>query len=334
LSVVVIGAGISGIVLARRLHDAGHRVRLLEKSRGVGGRISTRREGNLRFDHGAPFLSAPLPLAAATWRALEADGVVARDGNRWIGTPAMNAMPRWLASALSIRYECTAHSIVTTSAGWRVRLGHVGDDEADVDTGPDADVVVLAIPAPQAVALLTRSASNDSGMTASVTQNLRDSLSHVTMSPCWSIMFAFDHEVTFDALPAFGDDGLSLYPQHTRFARSTQCAWVAHASPAWSAAHLDADASEIEARVSAAIEVALPGTQPSFVRAHRWRFANVMRGLDAQFLWNAEHRIGACGDWGGMDATLDGTSGSERSGVAHAVASGTALGDAIVESAS
>ncbi|WP_230945853.1 FAD-dependent oxidoreductase [Burkholderia vietnamiensis] len=42
--VAIVGAGIAGLACARVLADAGHRVTVYEKSRGVGGRMSTRRE--------------------------------------------------------------------------------------------------------------------------------------------------------------------------------------------------------------------------------------------------------------------------------------------------
>ena len=42
-NVVVIGAGMSGIACARALQAEGVTVRLIDKGRGVGGRMSTRR---------------------------------------------------------------------------------------------------------------------------------------------------------------------------------------------------------------------------------------------------------------------------------------------------
>ena len=57
LHVAVVGAGMAGVVCARTLVQAGHRVTLLEKSRGLGGRMSTRHTEFGGFDHGSQYFT-------------------------------------------------------------------------------------------------------------------------------------------------------------------------------------------------------------------------------------------------------------------------------------
>ena len=50
----IIGAGIAGLTAGRQLARHGHEVIVLEKSRGYGGRLSTRYsepEQNIKVDH-------------------------------------------------------------------------------------------------------------------------------------------------------------------------------------------------------------------------------------------------------------------------------------------
>ena len=54
---LIVGAGASGILLARRLLERGVPALVLEKSRGVGGRVATRRIGTKKFDHGISSLT-------------------------------------------------------------------------------------------------------------------------------------------------------------------------------------------------------------------------------------------------------------------------------------
>ena len=55
-TVVVIGAGISGLTCAYELQSAGFDVHVIEKEAWVGGRMSTRQKGSLPFDFGADHL--------------------------------------------------------------------------------------------------------------------------------------------------------------------------------------------------------------------------------------------------------------------------------------
>ena len=90
---VVIGAGIAGLMAAARLADHGRSVLVLDKSRGVGGRMATRRIGGAVCDHGAQFFTqrtrgfhsfledAVRDDAVVEWcRGFSRDGSIAADG--------------------------------------------------------------------------------------------------------------------------------------------------------------------------------------------------------------------------------------------------------------
>jgi renalase len=55
MSVAIIGAGICGLTLAKKLSEQSIDNFILEKSKGVGGRLATRRDGEATYDHGAAF---------------------------------------------------------------------------------------------------------------------------------------------------------------------------------------------------------------------------------------------------------------------------------------
>lgn len=124
LKVAIVGAGISGLTLAKNLADTDcqHRVHvdIFEKSRGVGGRTSTRRAEPFQFDHGAPFFTCKsldfqqflYPLLQAgvltDWQAnvVEMSGTQVDKRYLWqanshfVGIEKMNAIAKYLASQL------------------------------------------------------------------------------------------------------------------------------------------------------------------------------------------------------------------------------------------
>jgi renalase len=53
MRVGIVGAGIAGLSAARCLHQWGHQVVVFEKSKGVGGRVATRRKDGFTWDTGA-----------------------------------------------------------------------------------------------------------------------------------------------------------------------------------------------------------------------------------------------------------------------------------------
>ena len=135
-TVAIIGAGLSGLVAARCLADAGLSVVIFEKSRGTGGRMATRRaDGEISFDHGAQYFTVRNPEFRERVEAWIKTGIVAawpntaagqrvvvlKDGklesesgsvDRFVGVPAMNSVCKHLATGLDIRKQVRVARVV------------------------------------------------------------------------------------------------------------------------------------------------------------------------------------------------------------------------------
>lgn len=284
----VIGAGIAGLACARRLVAAGHAVRLFDKGRTAGGRVATRRtEEAGAFDHGAAFFTVRDPGFAAAIAPLRAAGQVAtwmrHDGEeRLVGVPGMSALPRALAAGLDVVPATRIRSLGHTPAGWALV------DEAGGQHGPFGAVVV-ALPGPQAVALL-----------GPLAPELAARAARATYAPCWTVLAAWPvplptaSDVYDHADPAMG----WAAREPARPGRAGGERWVLHGAPAWSTDHLEDDPADVAAALLAAFAraVGTPLPPPAFVKAHRWRHARVTRPLGEGCL-AAPGGLVACGDW-------------------------------------
>ncbi len=286
--VAIIGAGIAGLTAACFLERGGVKTTVFEKSKGLGGRMATRRTTDHQFDHGAQYFRADGKGFLAQVAEWSRAGVAAPwSGDRYVGTPGMTAPARDLARGKTVVHGITVSRLARgPSGGWTVY-----DSAGLVDAPGNGrfDAVILAIPAPQAVPL-------------AVTSGLKlDRLSSARIAPCWALMIGAGRAVEIS--------GGSMQPDHPVIAwiadnaskpdRDTAgSAIVLHATPEWSRANLElqpeAVASLLLEQVRQFVDVA---PVPTYLAAHRWRFARVEHALGEPCLWNAAERIGACGDW-------------------------------------
>jgi photolyase PhrII len=302
--VLVVGAGIAGLACARTLQDHGVPVMMLDKSRGVGGRSSTRREGSWRFDHGAPEFALRDARLARYLESWEQDGVMQHNAGAWTGREGMNALARHLARGLSITTGAQVASLQRADSGWQV--------QDDTGRSWDADVLVLATPAPQAHALLQSAALPDSVM-----RGVASALESVRMTPCWSGMVVFDAPPPVQVTERLerGAEWRGSQPllarcwrQNARPGRSGDEAWVIQASAEWSSEHLEQRAEVVAEAMATALKAELKiAGDIVHARAHRWRYARVASGVPASCLYDVESGLGAAGDfaWGPESAHRD-----------------------------
>jgi photolyase PhrII len=298
--VAVIGAGLSGLVAARTLLDHGHRVRIFEKARGVGGRLATRRSGRYAFDHGAQYFTARdgrFTRWVGSWReagvakrwdariAVLHHGQVRRETrrhDRYVGVPGMSALAGHLAGDLNIRLN-TRVQRVRSAAKAKTLF-----DEKDRSLG-DFDALVVTAPPAQSVHLL-----------AHVTPLVRR-LTSVNMFPCWAVILAFAEapSLPFDGAFVKGADIAWAACNSSKPGRGTDHCWVIHATPDWSRKNLALAPEDVVSRLTAsfagAAGVALPETV--FARAHRWRYAQAQQPLADGCIWDPPSMTGVCGDW-------------------------------------
>jgi hypothetical protein len=285
--IAIIGAGMAGLAAAHRFRDAGHAVTLFDKSRGLGGRMATRRAGALQFDHGAQYFTARGERFRALVDGWLAGGQVGEwDIGSYVGMPGMSAPARAMAAGCTIVAGSQIASLHRDDAGWSIH--DAGGPVATPGNG-SFTAAILAVPAPQAIPLAASAGIGWSPM------------QQASYAPCWALMLAFDESLD---LPSD-----RMRPEHAAIgwiardsskpgrSRETETV-VVHATPDWSRANLEDGPGDVAPRLLAAFrDLSGIAAQPGFIAAHRWRYALVERTAGQPFLWDEATNLGACGDW-------------------------------------
>lgn len=295
----IIGAGMAGMACAHALAAKGKFVVVFEKSRGLGGRMSTRRGDTWQCDHGAQYFTARDPQfrqQVAHWveqgivQAWQARiGVYDETGwrqlddtiERFVGVPGMNAPVAALAGQIEVRRGTQIAALARGQDGWQLLLKENGGRSETFDA------VVLAMPAPQALAL----AAPWSATLAAIAQS-------VVMLPSWALMAQFEERPLQQLDAAFINLGPIrwLARQASKPGRPEEETWLIHANAAWSCDHLEAQPSEIaNAIIDALKQLGMP--EPSSHEIHRWRYADIESPLTVGSAFDRNCHVGLCGDW-------------------------------------
>lgn len=307
VDVVVVGAGLSGLACARRCVDAGLRVQVLDRGRRPGGRLGARTSDGHEVDLGAPYCTVSddrfravaddwtarglLRAWTDTFRVADAHGLgEAKPGPmRYAAPGGMRSLAEDLARGLDVE---------------RRVVGTVGPGP-EVD-GTPARAVVLAMPGPQAVRLLT-----DPALQAAAAQPYAPAIAVAAR-------FAERSWPEFDA--AFVSDlPIRWLADDGRSRGDGAPVLVAHTRSDVASIHLSAPEAAAASVLDAMRRVLGVPLDPIDVIVHRWSFAHPREPRDRTFFLTPEG-VGFCGDgW------------SERSRVEAAWCSGDDLGAAIVE---
>lgn len=286
-SVGIIGSGMAGLACARGLADAGWSPVVFDKGRGVGGRMATRRlEGDVQFDHGAQYVTARDEGFQSVIASMSKSGAavpwnVGSSDPRFVGTPGMANLAKYLANGLNVRQGMNAAAVRKSDGRSAIVV--------DGGTAHYFDRVVVTAPAPQALALLETQ------------QSFLSDVADIRYEPCLTLMVNLNMEVS-EAFSFRSDSDAALaWIAHdsSKPGRRGKGCWVAQANAGWSAEHLELDLDAIKSKMLPLLSNELGVTADAVVRAaaHRWRFAKVVQPLGRHFVRNADATIYAGGDW-------------------------------------
>lgn len=301
--IAIIGAGLSGLSLARMLQERAE-VTLFEKSRGLSGRMSTRRVEPYCFDHGAQYFTARTPAFQNFIQPLIEAGVVERwnaryvkfdgekvverknwidDEPRYVIVPGMNRIGQHCSQGLNIQLNTRITSLARHDA-WQLT-----DEEGRRYAG--FDWVISTAPSPQAIALLPD------------TFHYHAAISAIEMQPCFSLMLGFEQGLAldFDAAHVMNADVSWIAVNSHKPGRADPFTLVVHSSAQYASKHIDDDREQVIQHLIAETSRIIGfdiGSAANYAAVHGWRYANnASRAAQSTVFIDFQHQLAVCGDW-------------------------------------
>ncbi len=286
VDVAVVGAGISGLLAATVMAESGLSVCVLDKGRGVGGRMATRRRDRAVFDHGAQFFTvrderfAPW---ARKWKELDLVREwysLGESGVHYRGVLGMTVVAKHLATDLDVRLQTPVRNVRFQSGRWAV----------ESDGGLiESRALLLTAPVPQSLALLegTPLAADDLASLRAI--EYRRCIAALAILEQPSSLETHGGSIKLEGEP------IQWIADNQRKGISEIPAVTIHSAPAFAETHWDSPDAE---RLPPMIEAAAPyiGAEVVSCEGHRWGFSEPVRALDSEAYVEPGLRLAIAGD--------------------------------------
>lgn len=295
----IIGSSISGLIAGKRLADAGHDVTIIEKSRSLGGRLSTIQLDGINLDIGLTHFGVNTDTFKKFVKDLQADGVVSEwtdqfsffDGTEmyeadpnsepqmnYIAAGGMQAIAQKLSRWVDIKSQEKAGGLTyigpdrTKKRSWMINLTDISVFECDA--------VLIATPAVEAYGVL-QTAQN-----RTATRRIIRYIDEVQYDGCFSLAATFDHEVPDWEGIECENSSLRWISNESSKQESDKTGLVIQSSPEFSRKYAQADEDRVkELLLEEAAHIAGSWIlQPKSTYLHHWKYFKARNPINEYFM--------------------------------------------------
>ncbi|HYO88917.1 MAG TPA: FAD-dependent oxidoreductase [Candidatus Limnocylindrales bacterium] len=288
VDVMIVGAGVSGLMAASELAALGKRAVVLDKGRSVGGRLATRRVGDGAADTGAQFFSVRTDEFRAQVHAWLEAGLVFEWSRGWSdgslatvhsGHPryavygGMSQLAKHLAQNVDVRLLNIVSSAQRVSGGWRLNLTN--------GEAMEAPALLLTPPVPQSLILLREGS-------VTLPYEAKTALERIDYNPSVCGLFVLSGPIDLPSPGAIQRPNANLFwlaDNQRKGISPGATVLTAQASPTYSRALYDVDDEAIIKSMKLDLMPYL-GDSPTIVSAEikRWRYAMPVTNYPAPVL--------------------------------------------------
>jgi len=304
--VAIIGAGIAGTYASWLLHKKGISSVIIEKSRGTGGRSSSKRLEDTSCDLGAPYfeltseqsrISLQEDIEHLKTAKVLAEINISDSTKAYTGVPRMSQLTRYLSGHSELLTGLRAENLI--------KIKH--DDKnkwliTDINYQPIAiaEKIIITAPANQAAQILANSGCQNKLLTTAHKASQ-------SCMPSWAMIIKSKKDLNLSFVTQPNSKIIrriiknSDKPQRS----NEQHYWVVQAEHKWSEEHLFSEKDSIaQAMLDELCHILNKQTEDTIkhyeleiVHIHRWLLGQYKALNDQHYLWSEKDKIGISADW-------------------------------------
>ena len=300
--IAVIGAGLSGITIASIIKEK-FKVEVFEKSRGVGGRMSTRKELPFIFDHGAQFFKiesndfknfvaeliaqqiiSPWKLKLAYFEGdnLKKIKMIQKKHKFYVGVPSMDSIVKYMSKDLCVNLNTKIERIIKQGDKWYIydqnkkRHGHY-------------DWIIISLPAEQSLELIAK------------TICFHSLIKKIKMVGCISLMVGLNKSLNldYDAALIKNKDIAWLALNNSKPHRKKNTCLLINSS--YEYAKKNSNSSKIKVQKHLLNEtrnlINSNLSDAELLKVHQWKYVEAKNHPAEDYFIDRDQKIGVCGDW-------------------------------------
>ena len=301
-NIAVIGAGLAGTTVASLMNE-NFDVKIFEKSKNVGGRMSTRKEAPFNFDHGAQFFKIdtddfknflsdlftqkiikPWNFKLAYFEGQYLNKIkLIEDGDKFfVGVPNMDSIIKYLSKKCNVILNTKIERIVRKNDKWNLF------DQNKKSYGL-YDWVILSLPVRQSLELISNKIS------------FYSLIEKIKMKSCFSLMVGMNKSLNleYDAALIENEDIAWFAVNNSKPGRINKNCLIINSSYEYASKNMNTSKEKVLKHLlyksSKFLNYDL--LKSNIIKLHHWKYVEAEYSPKENFFIDHKEKIAVCGDW-------------------------------------
>jgi renalase len=281
MKIAIIGAGFSGCNLYNNLKEKYENITIFEKSRGVGGRLSTKYIEDKFIDHGTSSLIPITDDLKFFCLDLAKNGLLKAKYDEFIPKTGINSICKFLIDEKDLQSNTKIIKAFNTNNKWTL-------EDENHNIYEDFDLLFITIPAPQILE-----------MQIELPDDFKQKLSHIKYDSIFSLILYSNENLKLNENRLYENvDVRDIINNSKKYLYKDFSSYIIHSTKEFANCLNHKNKDEIYELFLENFDEELQDELKNFTTiAHFWKYANAKNSLDMPYFLNKEKNLGICGDY-------------------------------------